>query len=480
MATMEKLSGSKVKLTITVSAEELEEATQKAYVKTRARFNIPGFRKGKAPRKMIENAYGPLAFFDDAFEIVYPDAYRGAVEETKIEPVGRPDVSIEDFGENKPLVFTAEVAVRPEVKLGKYKGIKVSAHEYNVTDEMVDAQIEREREKVARIIDVERPVQNGDVVNLDYAGSVDGVKFDGGTAAGQELVIGSGTFIPGFEEQLVSMELGGEKDVKVTFPKEYHADELAGKDAVFQVKINKIQVKELPHADDEFAKDVSEFDTIKELRESKRKELLESLKKEAEEAKINAVLKAATDDAAVEIPDVMIENQIDYMVEDIGQRLSMQGMSLTDYVKFSGTTMEALRNNFREEAALRVKTQLVLEAISKAESIEASPEEIEEAVKNYSVRFGKNAEKFIEGLSDNDQSYFADQIITDKTIKLLSESAVEGAKTTPKAKEEKTEKAEAKKPAAKKATASDKGAADPQAGPAKKADTAKKPAAKAT
>lgn len=454
MATMEKLDGSKVKLTITVTAEAFEEATQKAYLKTRGKFNLPGFRKGKAPRKMIENAYGEFAFFDEAFDLVYPEAYKKAIEETGIIPVGRPEIGIEEIGKGKDVVFTVEVAVRPEVKLGEYKGIKVEKREYNVTEEMVDAEIAREREKIARYVDVEgRAVENGDMIRLDYSGSVDGVKFDGGTAQDQQLTIGSGTFIPGFEEQLIGVNVGEEKDVVVTFPEQYHAEELAGKEAVFACKVLAIQTKELPELDDEFAKDVSEFDTLAELREGKKKELEEGLKREAEEAKINEVVKLATDNAEVVIPDVMIESQVDYMIQDISYRLSAQGMSIEDYVKFTGSTMEALRESFRGEAEIRVKSQLVIDAVAKAEGIEASKEEIDEAIKAYSERFGEEyAEKFIANLSEEDRLYFADQIVNDKTIKLLTDSAVEGAK----------KKAAAKKTASKKEEGEEEKAEEPK------------------
>ncbi len=446
MATMEKLDGSKVKLTIEVTAEAFEEATQKAYLKTRGKFNVPGFRKGKAPRKMIENAYGDFAFFDEAFEIVYPEAYRNAIEETGISPIGRPEIGIEEIGKDKPLVFTVEVAVRPEVELGEYKGIKVAKREYNVTDDMIDAEIQREREKIARYVDVEgRAVENGDMIRLNYSGSVDGVKFDGGTAEDQQLTIGSGTFIPGFEEQLIGVNVGEEKDVVVTFPEQYHAEELAGKEAVFACKVLAIQTKELPELDDEFAKDVSEFDTVAELKEGKKKELEEGLKREAEEAKINDVIKTATENAKVVIPDVMVQSQIDYMIQDISYRLSAQGMSIEDYVKFTGSTMEALRESFKGEAEIRVKSQLVIDAIAKAEGIEASEEEIDEAIKAYSERFGEEyAEKFIANLSEEDKLYFADQIVNDKTIKLLTDSAVEESEKKTAAKKTTAKKAAAK------------------------------------
>lgn len=429
MATMEKLEGSKVKLTIEVSAEQFEAATQKAYQKAGKRFNVPGFRKGKAPRKVIENMYGPLAFFDDAFDIVYPEAYQAAIAEQGVEPVDRPDVSIETLpdGEN-PLVFSLVVAVKPEVELGAYKGIEVEKRAYNVTDDEVDAAIAQLQEGVARMVDVDRPVENGDTVNLDYSGSVDGVKFDGGTAQGQTLTIGSGQFIPGFEEQMVGMAVGEEKDIEVTFPEEYHAEQLAGKKAVFAVKVNGIQVKELPALDDEFAKDVSEYDTLEALREAKRKELLEQAEKNAKIEKENDVVRKAVENATVEIPDAMVERQIDSFLQDLGYRLQMQGISLEDYLKYTNSEISALRDQYRADAALRVKSQLVLEAIGKAEAIEAAPEEISDKVAEYAKQFGNmTVEDFEKNFQPDDRQYFADQVVVEKTLALLVDSAKEVA-----------------------------------------------------
>lgn len=429
MATMEKLEGSKVKLTIEVSAEQFEAATQKAYQKAGKRFNVPGFRKGKAPRKVIENMYGPLAFFDDAFDIVYPEAYQAAIAEQGVEPVDRPDVSIETLpdGEN-PLVFSLVVAVKPEVELGAYKGIEVEKRAYNVTDDEVDAAIAQLQEGVARMVDVDRPVENGDTVNLDYSGSVDGVKFDGGTAQGQTLTIGSGQFIPGFEEQMVGMAVGEEKDIEVTFPEEYHAENLAGKKAVFAVKVNGIQVKELPTLDDEFAKDVSEYDTLEALRDAKRQELLEQAEKNAKIQKENDVVRKAVENATVEVPDAMVERQIDSFLQDMGYRLQMQGISLEDYLKYTNTEISALRDQYRADAALRVKSQLVLEAISKAEAIEATPEEIGDKVAEYAKQFGNmTVEDFEKNLQADDRQYFADQVVVEKTLALLVDSAKEVA-----------------------------------------------------
>lgn len=426
MATMEKLEGSKVKLTIEVAADEFEKAVQQAYLKTRKNYNVPGFRKGHAPRKVIENAYGWLVFFDEAFDIVYPEAYEAAVKEHGVTPVDRPDVSILSCEQGAPVVFAAEVAVKPEVVLGAYKGIEVEKHEYNVTDEMVEAEIDKEREKIASTTEVTgRPVANGDKVNLDYSGSVGGVKFDGGTAENQELTIGSGMFIPGFEEQMVGMNPGEEKDITVTFPEQYHSEELAGKEAVFHVKVNAIEETILPEADDEFAKDVSEFDTIEELRADKRKKLEEAEAQHAKNLRENELITKACENAAVEIPEAMIERQMDHILNDIRYRLSMQGVSLEDYCKYTGASIEDMRKEMRGDAEKRVKSQLVLEAISKAEAIEAAAEEIEEKLNEYAAQFGDKAETFKAGLTDEDKLYFADQIVLDKTIALLNENAVE-------------------------------------------------------
>lgn len=457
MATMEKVAGSKIKLTIEVDADQFENATQKAYLKSGKKYNIPGFRKGKAPRKVIENMYGPLAFFDDAFDIVYPEAYEAALQENNIEPVGRPDVSIVEIGskaENKPLVFTAEVPVYPEVKLGKYKGIEVEKAEYNVTDEMVEEKIQQEREKVARFVDVERPVEKDDEVNLDYSGSVDGIKFDGGTADAQNLVIGSGMFIPGFEEQLIGMSNGEEKDISVTFPQEYHSAELAGKEAVFHVKINAIRVKELPEADDEFAKDVSEFDTIEALRASKREELEKQFKQQADTKKENEAIQKIVEDTEMDVPDAMVDHQIDYMLQDIAYRLSMQGMRLEDYCKYTGMTIESLREQMRKDAETRVKGQIVIGEITKAEKIEATPEEIDAKLSEYAEQLHKSLEDVKKDLKEDEMKYFEDQVILDKTIAVIMDSVKEvKAKKAPAKKENAEEDAKpAKKTTKKKAS----------------------------
>lgn len=449
MATMEKLEGSKVKLTIEVTAAKFEEATQKAYQTAGKKYNVPGFRKGKAPRKVIENMYGPLVFFDDAFDLVYPEAYQNAVKEHGIEPVDRPDVSIESLPDGeKALIFSVEVAVKPEVQLGQYKGIEVEKRAYNVTDEAVSAAIEQLREGVARMVDMERPVENGDTINLDYSGSVDGVKFEGGTAESQTLVIGSGSFIPGFEEQMIGLAIGEEKDIEVTFPAEYHAEELAGKKAVFAVKVNSVQVRELPELDDEFAKDVSEFDTLEELRASKQKELLEQAEQDAKTEKENDVVRQAVENATVEVPEAMVERQIDSFLSDMRYRLSMQGLSLEDYLKYTNTDMAALRDQCRADSALRVKSQLVIEAISKAEQIEATPEEVDAKIAAYAARFSpETAADFEKTLTEEDKLYFVDQVMVDKTLAVMTDSAKEVEAKKP---DVKTEASEELAPAAEK------------------------------
>lgn len=477
MATMEKLEGSKVKLTIEVSAAQFEEATQKAYYTAGKKYNVPGFRKGKAPRKVIENMYGPLVFFDDAFDIIYPDAYQNAVEEHGIEPMDRPDVSVENLPESgKSLIFSLEVAVKPEVELGQYKGIEVEKRAYNVTDEDVSAVVEQMREGVARMVDVERAVENGDTVNLDYSGSVDGVKFEGGTAEGQTLVVGSGSFIPGFEEQMVGMKIGEEKGIEVTFPEQYHAENLAGKRAVFTVRVNGVQTRELPELDDEFAKDVSEFDTLDELREAKKKELLDQAERDARTGKENDVVRQVVENAAVEVPDAMVERQIDSFLNDMRYRLSMQGISLEDYLKYTNTDLAALRDQYRADAALRVKSQLVIEAISKAEKIEATPEEISLKAAEYAARLSpEDAKNFEKNLTEEDKLYFADQVMVDKTLAVMTDSAKEVAAKKSKAKAEaSTELApEAKKKPARKAAAK-KSAEEGGEKPAKKSAPKKK------
>lgn len=424
MATIERKEHNIAKLTITVDAETFAAAVQQAYFKTAKHYNIPGFRKGHAPRKVIENMYGEGVFFEDAFEIVWGDAYDAALDEFELVAVDKPTLDIEKIGLAEGVVFTAEVQLKPEVTLGAYKGIEVEKPTYTVEDADVDREIEQEREKNARFVGVERPVENGDRVILDYSGSVDGVPFDGGTAEEQMLVIGSGTFIPGFEEQIIGMRAGEEKNITVTFPQEYHAENLAGKEAVFAVKVRDVHVKELPALDDEFAKDVSEFDTLEELRAAKRKTMEERAARNEKTARENLCIKAVCDNAAVEVPACMTDRQINYMLQDMAYRLSMSGISLEDYCKYTGTDLEALRESYRAEAEARVKMQLVIEAVGKAEQIACTDEELEAEIAEYAAQNGTDVESFKAQLKEDDFDYLRDRKVAEKTIQLIVDNAV--------------------------------------------------------
>lgn len=424
MATIERKEHNIAKLTITVDADTFAAAVQQAYVKTAKHYNIPGFRKGHAPRKVIENMYGEGVFFEDAFEIVWGDAYDAALEEFELSAVDKPSIDIEKISLAEGVVYTAEVQIKPEVVLGAYKGIEVEKPTYTVEDADVEREIEQEREKNARFVGVERAVENGDRVILDYSGSVDGEKFDGGTAEEQPLVIGSGTFIPGFEEQMVGMSIGEEKDITVTFPEEYHAPDLAGKEAVFHVKVREVQIKELPALDDEFAKDVSEFDTLDELKADKREKMEARAAENEKAARENLCIKAVCDNATVEIPAVMTDRQVNYMMQDIAYRLSMSGISLEDYCKFSGTDLDAMRESYKPEAENRVKMQLVIEAVGKAENVTCTDEELDADVAAYAEQNNTSVEEFRKQLKEDDYDYLRDRKTAEKTIALIVDNAV--------------------------------------------------------
>ena len=429
MAQVERLEGNKAKLTITIDAETFRKALNDAYKKTAGRYNMPGFRKGKAPRKMIETYYGAGVFYEDAFDACWGEAYDAAIDEHNLFAVDRPDVDIETIGEAEGVVFTATVQLKPDVTLGEYKGIAVPKADYTVTDEDVDKALEAERENQARFVDVDREAQNGDRVLLDYSGSVDGEKFEGGTAEDQTLVLGSNTFIPGFEDQLVGIKAGESRDVKVTFPTEYHAEHLAGKDAVFACTVKAVQEKELPEVDNDFIGDISEFETVDEWKADKKAKMLEEKKQYLDNMRENLAIKGACDNATVEIPDCMINRQIDYMMQDLQYRLQGSGLSMDDYMKYLNTTPEAMREMYRGEAEARVKMQLVIEAVGKAENIEATDEEIEEEIKKYAEQGGTDVETFKAQLSAGDREYLADRIVVDKTVKLIVDAAVETEET---------------------------------------------------
>lgn len=423
MATFEKLENNRAKLTITVSPETFGSAMQKAYTKTASRYNVPGFRKGKAPRKVIETMYGEGAFYEEAFEIVWGDAFDAALLEHDLTAVDKPSLDITTISAAEGVVFTAEVQLKPEVTLGAYKKLEVPEPDFTVKDEEVMAEIEKEREKNARFIEMDRAVENGDRVILDYSGSVDGEKFEGGTAEDQQLVIGSGTFIPGFEEQLVGMKAGEEKDISVRFPDEY-APPLNGKDAVFAIKLKAVQVKELPALDDEFAKDISDFDTLDALKADKKAKMDERAAKNRQNAIENVALQKASDNAIVDIPDVMVERQINYMLRDIARQLSMSGLTLEDYVKYTGTDMNGLKESYRKEAAARVKLQLVIEAIGEKEGVTCTEDDLKAIIAEYADGSGKSAEEFEQSLTNDDREYLSDNVLARKTVKIVTDSVV--------------------------------------------------------
>ena len=422
--TYEKVSGNKAKLTFTVPAEQFDEALQKAFLKVRGRINVPGFRRGKAPRRMIETLYGESVFYDEALDAIFPDVYREAVKELDLHPVDQPEVEMDEIGAGKDLKFHLEVFVRPDVTLGDYKGLEVEVAQQKVTDEMIDARIAQDQEKVSRTVDVEdRPVQNGDTVNLNYAGTVDGVAFDGGTAENQTLTIGSNQFIPGFEEQMIGMNIGEEKDLNVTFPAQYHAENLAGKDAVFHVKVNSIQATEKPALDDDFAADVSEFNTFAEYRENVVKELTKQVEESNANAIENAVMEKAVANAQMDVPAAMIDDQVDYMIQDMEMNMRYQGLKMEDFLKYTGQTLDAMKLSYRGEAERRVKTELVMEAIRKAEGAEPTEEEIEAEIKRQAESMGRDAEDFKKSLTDSQKDYLKDNAEIRKALKVMRESA---------------------------------------------------------
>ena len=422
MATFEKLENNRAKLTISVSPEAFGAAVQKAYQKTASRYNVPGFRKGKAPRKVIETMYGESVFYEEAFDLVWGDAYDAALAEHDLTAVDKPSLDINKI-DAEGVEFTAEVQLKPEVTLGAYTKLEVPEPDFVVKDEEVVAEIEKEREKNARFIEVDRAVETGDRVILDYSGSVNGEKFEGGTAEDQLLVIGSGTFIPGFEEQLVGLKAGEEKDINVKFPEEYSAP-LAGKDAVFAIKIKAVQIKELPAMDDEFAKDISDFDTLDALKADKKAKMEEKAAKNRQTAIENIALQKAADNAIVDIPTVMVDRQINYMLRDISYQLSMSGLSLEDYVKYTGTDMDGLKESYRTEAAARVKMQLVIEAIGDKEGVACTDEDLKAIIAEYADGSGKSVEEFEKTLSDDDREYLTDNVIARKAVKIVTDSVV--------------------------------------------------------
>ncbi len=423
---VENLEKNMVKLTIEVAAEELEKALQAVYQKEKGRISLPGFRKGKVPRAMIEKMYGPEIFFEDAANMLIGQEYPKAVDESGVDVVSRPEIDVTQIEKGKPFIFTAEVAVRPEVTLGEYKGVQVTKIDTKVTEEEMQAELDRERKSNARTITVEdRAVQDGDTAVIDFEGFVDGVAFEGGKGENHSLVIGSHSFIEGFEEQLIGKNTGDELDVNVTFPEEYHAAELAGKPAVFKVKINEIKMEELPELDDEFAQDVSEFDTLDEYKQSVEKKIIERKETEGKRAQENEAIDKIVEVSEMEIPDVMVDNQARSMIDDFANRISQQGLSMEQYMQFSGTTVDQMLEQMKPEALKRIQSTLVLEEIVKKEDIQISEEDIDAEIERMAGMYGMDAAELKEYMGESEKESMKMELGIQKAIELIMDQAVE-------------------------------------------------------
>ena len=438
---VEKLEKNMAKLTVEVPAEEVEKALQAAYMKEKNKISIPGFRKGKVPRAMIEKMYGAAVFYEEAANILIQDNYAAAMEESKEDIVSRPTIDIVQIESGKPFIFTAEVAVRPEVTLGKYKGVQVTKIDTTVTDEEVEAALEKEQQKNSRTVTVtDRPVANGDTAVIDFEGFVDGIAFEGGKGENHPLEIGSHSFIDTFEDQLVGHNEGDEVEVNVTFPEKYQAADLAGKPAVFKVKINEIKAKELPELNDEFASEVSEFDTLAEYKEDLRKHLEVEKENEAKRTKEDEAIKKIIDKSTMEIPEAMIETQCENMINEFAQRIAQSGLSMEQYMQFSGMTIDGLKEQVRPEAETRIKSSLVLEQIAKEENIEVSEDEINAEVEKMAAQYGMEADKLKEYLGEAEKESIKRDLSVTKAVDLIMENVKERAKA--KTKKEKEAEAE--------------------------------------
>lgn len=423
-AKLEQVEKNVVKLTIEVDAATFEEGMQKSFKKNANQFSVQGFRKGKAPRHIVERLYGEYVLYDDAVNFVIPDAYDKAVEELNLTPVDRPEVDVEQIGNGQNLIFTATVTVKPEVVLGEYKAVKVKKAKYPVTDADVDAEIQKTVEQNSRLVSVtDRPVKEQDTAYIDFEGFVDGVAFEGGKGENYPLVIGSGSFIPGFEEQLIGAEIGQDVDVNVTFPEEYHSEDLKGKEAVFKCKVNEIKYKELPTVDDEFVQDISEFDTLDAYKADVKDKLEKEAKEKADRENENNIIAKVTENAEIDLPQVMIDRQIDAHIRDIEQRLMYQGMQLDQYLAMIGQTRDDMKKQFAENSEKEVRAQLTIEAISKAEAIEATEEEMDAKIAEMAESYKKTVEEMKKMFTDEDYAYFKDQIVYEKTIDFLVKNA---------------------------------------------------------
>ena len=422
MSTVEKVDKNVVSFEFSVSAEEFETAIDKAYKKNVGRINVQGFRKGKAPRAIIERYYGKEIFYEDAVNIVLPDAYDKAIDENNIEAVAQPDIDVKDISKENGVVFTAKVVVKPEFELGTYKGVEVAKVTHRTTEKEINSEIEKIRERNARLVTVEdRPAKLDDTVNIDFEGFTDGVAFEGGKGEGFDLKLGSGQFIPGFEDQLVGKNTGEETEVNVKFPDEYHSEELKGKDATFKVKINAIKFQELPELDDEFAKDVSEFDTFEEYKADFTKKLKEANKKKARQEFENNVLEKVVENTEIDIPDAMIETSVENSIRDFATQMSYQGVDFKQYLQYTGSTIDSIKEQFRPDAVKRVKTSLVLEKIAKTEKIEATDKDVEDQIKKYSDSSKMSVEEVKKYINTEN---IKEEIVIEKTIAFLADNAV--------------------------------------------------------
>ena len=421
---VEKLENNTAKLTIEVEASKFDKAIQKAYQKNKNKFNIPGFRKGKVPYAMVEKMYGAAVFYEDAANELISGAYAQAAEESGLEIVARPEINVTQIEKGKPFIFEAEVTTKPEVKLGKYKGIKVEKADVTVTDEEVAEELDKVKEQNARLVAADdKAVEDGDQTTIDFEGFVDGVAFEGGKGEDYPLTIGSHSFIDTFEEQLLGKKVGEEVEVNVTFPENYQAKELAGKPAMFKVTIKEIKVKEYPELDDDFAQDVSEFDTLDEYKEDIKKNLTEKKEKEAEAEKESKVIEAIVNDAEMDIPEKMVEAQAEQMLEEFAQNIAMQGISFEQYLQFTGATVDQMKEQVKPQAQARVESSLVLEAVVKAENIEATEEEVEEEIKEMAGRYNMEADKLKGLLTDSDKENLKKDICARKAAKFVVDEA---------------------------------------------------------
>ena len=423
---VEKMEKNMAKLTIEVAAEDLEKAMQNAYQKAKGRISIPGFRKGKAPRKMIEQMYGKGVFLEDAVNALIPEHYSKALAECELEIVSQPTIDITQAEPGKAFIFTAEVATKPEVTLGDYKGVEVPKTEITVTDEDVEAELKKEQEKNSRTISVEdRAAQLNDIVTIDFEGSVDGVPFDGGQATEYPLTLGSNTFIPGFEEQLVGAKVGDDVDVKVTFPEEYQAKELAGKEAIFKCAVKKIEAKELPELDDDFAKDVSEFDTLAEYKEHVKTNLEDKKADEAKRAKEDAAVDKAIENAQMDIPEAMLMTQCRQMLDDFSRRMQSQGLSMDQYFQFTGMTADKMMEDMKPQALKRIQTRLVLEKVAEVENIQPTEEEVNEEISKMAEAYKMEADKLKELLGERELEQMKKDMAVQKAVTVIADAAKE-------------------------------------------------------